>query len=1467
MIDRRIIVSASAFAALALLLLASPLGTYIAGAVLSRGGAAGSGWQVRIGATSGWLIGTPTLHDVRFENEHGDIAIRAEQLSYSPWSSHIRIRGPVVSVTQGETASSTDADSEPPRLPVGELPSVSLTGGVVEVRDATDSLVFVAEGVEVESAAAPQENAGAEPAVLVQLASKRLQVSRNADSPPIEGVAKVRLLVSADRVAVEELRIDGVFSDRSLAAQAKGMLLLHRHWPLEVDLLVEESDGPAPASASTRLHGTLSPLALEGNFTAALADSALGDVQLESAVTLSDARVTLANAKAGLLGGEIGLYATYAFEADSATIEADASNLQAHRMGLDFMGGLMGDRIDGTLEATVRPSISVYSGSMRARVQGARLLDQPPHDVELEADLSPSGHLDAVARTNLGRLAVTGDLDLSAAISYDLALAGHIDPTAVLGQAVSKLAVSGQVKPGDVRVRLRADEVSYLHDVVGPVGVDLQLTDGRYLSASAVVEGDQARAHLKADLESGQLDTLEAVVSTLPVDRVLNEADGELDAHLSGGGGLGLSTAKVSGTIGLGSLQLSGWTLGDITAALTLDEGHGKVELNGDGLAVVASVDTSGAFAGNATLAGARFVKGSDDGEQDRIVAGGHAHWAGNLSMGIDQWEAGLELDSLSAVLSGYDLHSDGPVRIDYAGAATTIDNTRWHTPLGDLLLRGTVGDELNLSAAIDSLTPAMVVPELAGFGSAYLDLTGSLRQPQAVAQISLGDLTMGGHPVGDFEAQLALRQPQAPDSMVVTAALDQSLLGLAKRAALSVRFSALADAVVEADLVEAADPSRALLQIEAVDLDASGPLSYVAGDSLSALLGVRGRLSLLASRLSDWGHAEGTLEIERLDLGNAAARVGLQAKETTVVHVAEGKRIEMPAAAVLPVQRFDDEQERFENAGMLSMRTASQSDRARVSIELEEVDLKVIEALSAGSIELPSGAIDGSLAIDDSTQGTALTLETVTYLDDFGELVIDSRGSETNLHLQAAWVTPVLDSLVVTLDAPWQMQDGVVDWEAGQVRARSDGINLFLLLELIPQLQNLDGFARADLEIHGLAGRSQVRGDIEIEDLELSLPDVTPGYVFPHGAVRFSGSGGRGEIAEFVGGTDGGGGRGRLELSGYIDLSALDDPDYELVVDAKGVPYRYEDTFDVPGLNFHVGFRRNAAERLLWGEINVDGAAIEPTLVNFSATTVPPPPALKNPFLESTALDLYLDLRNTRVKNELSDMMLEGSSRLYGTFYKPRFQGEIHLLAEGKIAVLSREFSLTKGRIGLDRLVPTYSILDLAYDPLLLNPELDIEAVADVWNHDDQEETEVVMTLSGTALQSEPVFSAADLGDTEVLSLLAFGSTKSFRTDDLYTAAGQLLLRGQVSKVGLDEFALLPSGTVSESIGETTVRVGKFFSFLVPIWVRYETPTSLPTSGEVELEYKLGSFLNIKASSQSEYDLYGAGIGVKKSY
>ena len=1449
-----------------LLLLASPVGTHLAGAILTRLAAA-SGWQLHIAATSGWVVGTPTLHGVRCGDDvEGAFTVGIEKLSYSPWSSQLRIDGPEVIVTVGRDKTPVGPKStEALRLPVGELPPILLSDGRVEVRTVGDSILFVAEDVEVESAAASPPVAG-ESSLAIRLSSERLQIP----GLPMNPAAMALLTVQADLIAIEELRLEGSRADEnlidSIVAHASGTLWLEPQLPVDIEMSVQRGGG-VPGRAVTRLRGTLSPMAMEGGVSATLTDSALGEVELESAVTLTDELVSLDAAKASLLGGEVGLYATYAFVADSATVEARASNLPAHRIGFGSIGGF----IDGELVATVRPSMAVYSGSLQARLQSARLVDDRPRTVDVSAELASSGRLNGSVSSEFGYVALSGDLDLSE-VSYRLALAGTIDPTAILGEGVSKLAVSGQLTPDDVRVRLTADEVSYLQDVIGPVELELRLEDGRYLSASVVVEGDQARALVKADLETGSLDTVVAMVSKLPMGRVLDAAEGDLDVHLSGAGGIDLSTARVSGRIGLGELELSGWRLGDVKAAVALEKGEGKLELNGDGLAVVVFVDTSGVVTGKATLADARFVRGNQSAESpDSIVAVGRIQWFGNLASGMNQWEAEIELDSLRAELSGYDLRSADFIRVHKTAATPTIDSTRWHTPLGEVLLAGRISKELKVSAAIDSLTPSGLVPELGGTGSAQVEFTGSPDQPRATGQIHLSGLRMGReHPVGDFEARLTLRAPQTPVSLVVTATISQS--GLNEQAAsassgsLSVRFSGAADAMLGE--LPASDSSRASLQFDAANLNASGLLSHLAGDSLSAHLGLRGELSLLASRLSDWGHATGRLEIERLDFGAAAARIGLQGTESTVVHLAAGKSMQMTDPAVFPIERLVDGETRFTDAGSLSMWTASHADLSRLNLELEEIDLRVIEALSAGSIELPTGAIDGSLAIVDATQGTAVTLQTITYLDDYGELLIDSRASETDIKARATWVTPVLDSLVVTMDAPFQMEDHAVGWETGRVRVRSDGVNLFPLLDLTPQLQDLDGLVRADLEIEGLAGRSQVRGHIEIEDVALSMPNVAPGYAFPHGAVRFEGDRGRGEIVEFIGGPDDG--RSGIELSGFVDLTVLGDPDYELIIHGTRVPYRYEETFDAPGVDFHLGLRNNAEERLLWGEVTVDGAAIEPTLLNFSATTVPPPPALKDPFLEGTALDLHLDLRKIKVKNELSDLMLEGSSRLYGTFYKPRLQGEIQLLQGGKVTVLSREFSIARGRIGLDRLVPTYSILDLAYDPLLLNPELDIEAVADVYDNDGEEgqrEREVVMTLSGTALQSEPVFTSAGLADSEVISLLAFGSTKSFRSADLYTAAGQLLLRGQVSKVGLDEFALLPSGTVSKSVGHTTVRIGKFFSFLVPIWVRYEAPTNFPTSGEVELEYKLGSFLNINASSQSEHNLYGAGIGVKKSY
>jgi len=204
----------------------------------------------------------------------------------------------------------------------------------------------------------------------------------------------------------------------------------------------------------------------------------------------------------------------------------------------------------------------------------------------------------------------------------------------------------------------------------------------------------------------------------------------------------------------------------------------------------------------------------------------------------------------------------------------------------------------------------------------------------------------------------------------------------------------------------------------------------------------------------------------------------------------------------------------------------------------------------------------------------------------------------------------------------------------------------------------------------------------------------------------------------------------------------------------------------------------------------------------------------------------------------------------------------------------LNRDFTFAKGSVSLDQLVPTYSVLDLVYDPLLLNPELDLEATAQVTPIDpDEDVREVVMTVQGPALHVAPRFTCDGLDDTEVISLLAFGSPeprgmgRGEALDALYTTAGQLVLSRSATRVGLDEFQLLPRSTVLTKEEGRALRVGKHLAFPLPMWVRYEASVRNPSIGQVRLEYDVTSYAKLKATAQSKYQVYGLGIGFRRDF
>ena len=98
-------------------------------------------------------------------------------------------------------------------------------------------------------------------------------------------------------------------------------------------------------------------------------------------------------------------------------------------------------------------------------------------------------------------------------------------------------------------------------------------------------------------------------------------------------------------------------------------------------------------------------------------------------------------------------------------------------------------------------------------------------------------------------------------------------------------------------------------------------------------------------------------------------------------------------------------------------------------------------------------------------------------------------------------------------------------------------------------------------------------------------------------------------------------------------------------------------------------------------------------------------------------------------------------------------------------------------------------------------------------------------------------------------------------------TAASQLLLSRQVKKIGLDQFQILPSGTLLETVGKTSIRMGKFFTFPLPLQINYEASTDFPSEGQFRVEHKIGTYMTLTGAAQSKYQRYGLGIGLKKDF
>ncbi len=1433
----------------------TPLGPQLLCAILVRQ-VPEYGWRLELGGAGGSFLGEVVLHQVKAVNDAAGVEVEVERLAWAPWSYAVQLSRPTVRLLPGSAPGPGEAavsDTSSRFLPLSYLPEMIVHQGGFQWERADGSRLQV---VDLE---AHYQTVG-DSLGMLSLAQAKYGLERGG-RPWGQVLLQGRLVLGRQQVEAEELR--ATLHNEVLGAelQGKGRLGLSRGMPVDFSLESTLRADSLAARVEVTLQGRLEPPDLQIQIEGNGAHPDLGPLELVAAAEVDSQQVRLDSLRLNGLEAELQGHAVYHLAADSLEARLQLRDLELKR--------LPGLSLEGVVEGGLRTGMNLRDERYAADLElHARALDLAggPVGVDLVGTYRPDRGTRLELHSELGHLLAGGWSDPTGR-NYDLELEGAVETAWILGGDADPVQVRGRARPDSLELDLELVSLPFETLPGGSVQLELLLRQHRFLEAGLLFEEDQARLDLTADVVKGEIGGFDGALMPLDLGRFGPRLEGRVQGQVDAAGGLDAATLEMAARFDIEDVAYAGWHAGPLKLHLDYRDQRLGARLESPTFQARATLDTSGRFAGrldgDGTLLERRPTTPAVVDSSGSVVLGGRLQWSGHLGHS-DSLQVRADLDRLQLEQGIWWVSSAGSLQVRYAGERAEIGRLQLDTPLGILRIAGAGRrDSLQLEADITSLTLKSLIPGWEGDGGGQLSLGGTLQNPQVKGRIELNRAALSGRPLGDLNLDV-----QLADSLELEAELNQ---GGEAGPELQVRFALPAAALWSAAGDTSSSHMHLVLAARHLDLDAL--LSHALADSARGLLAMKGDVSAPVALLADplqWRDLRGLLRFDRLEVEKEKLRATLPDTGTVIL---KGDHMILSDLG-LALEVYDRGREGFRPGGRLRLEGRLQpAGSSLLTLGLEDLDLSVLDRLEMGS--LPAGRADLQGRLGGSLQDPVLEMDWVIAFEDLGDMNGRCEAGAQGGSADLVWITTIGDSLRVGIALPWNLEAGKVAWERGTMQARTAGLDLLAFLDRFPDLEHLGGGLSLDLKVENLTEAVAVRGRMDIAGLALTLLDSQPRYVFEPGSLVFDGR--RGELYGFAGRSHEG--EGRLGLSGFVEMRSLSDFVYQIGLEAEDLPYSYDDIFDAPGVDLNLSLEATPTGSLLAGHVRMDGARVEPALIDLSAPPVPPPPpAVRNDFFERMELDVEVDVRAMEVENEFMDLAVEGSAIAYGTFFKPKFQGEMRVV-EGKVFLLNRAFDFRKGRINLDKLVPTYSILDLAYDPFLLNPEVDIEAVTRVIialdAGEENEEYEIVFQLRGPALEVEPKFLADGLTDNQTLRLLAFGyRSVSTLTDDkfrgagvLYTTAGQLLVSPQIKKIGLDEFQILPSGTVLGTVGKISLSMGRYFRGPLPLWVRYEAATSHPSLGQFSVEHKLGSYLTITASAHSEYERYGLGVGLKKKF
>ncbi len=1405
----------------------SPLGTHLL-LWLVQNSAADAGWEVHVEETTGSLLAGVRLHQLRAEGHGSWVTADTVALDLWRWQVEValmRTRWQFTSAAEGAAADER-RDIAVPSF-VEDLPEIRIRQGLIDVfRD--DTLVWRGSSLHLQRRKPWNGQAD------------RLEVTTSGSLL----LGEIRWRISTHMAA--DLRDELLHIDIENLTFQEGAALVVLHGPVVLDIssglplkaglsvfgYLDDGDRTRPSRSQfnadpLKIAGGLLPLSLtvsgsfhgESPWTQSFEGQAAG--RIDSVAVWLDT-LTARVAEGSLMGS-----ASRSFDGhltgQAVLADFELAHLQLPLQGRATARGLIESSSDA----------EVIELAVESQAVGGLATDSV--DVRFEARLA-NGGLQAMARSDrLGNLHAEGSLGDSGRLQLN----GELDAEAWLGRP-TPMSVQGTMISSDLDLSLETDQFPFGADL-GALHARVQKTGDQLTIDAQAAEGDLVASAL-LDLPAVRFDVLQIEAHQFEMSRWDPSMKGTLDGSLDGRGSIGFDVETQAG-VRIDSLQLADWKLeGPVDLAANTAAGALTLEVRGDELNMVVAIDRDSVRA-KGQLSGTRLRRSADS-----VYLRGE--FAATLPW-IDAAALTLSatLDSASVRRAGWFAHTTGPFHVESGPDSFNLTQTDLATTIGQTRVKARQIDrEWLLSGRIDSLTLPPTSSWAVRSGQAQFTVSGLAPHPLIDLSLQAEDLLMGGQNLGTLSVSARI------EDGATKAGLDLGVRGTKR---LQIHLTAPVHVM---DTGRRAD-EEVRLQITAHDYVTSSNPDSATADSTSLHLSGQLDVSVPVSQLDDdmdWSHWRGHSTISRFQIRRPTG--GLRLLEPATAHLDSGALNIEDLSMALEVDRLDTALIR--TVGTIEVTGRLDTIVSNLRLRMKDIDLAQASRLLSLDADV-AGGFNGEAVFTGTPDRPALDMEFGAQLPELGLVTMRVRGRPLGWNALAKWRTPAQDELTASLGVPPDSQ-GWPDWQGARLRLRSSGIEQTALLNRWGELDDLAGRVQVDLSVSDLL-QPKLEGVVDVEALQLALLDMQPGYRFDVGQIRFDG-GSKGDLVGFSGTSTEG--SGRLELGGTLNWPTTFSPELDLHLLLDDVPYRYADIFDVDDVDADLTWKQWEGGGRLAGFLRLNDPVAQVQLVDLT-TAVPPPPAVQNDLLEQTSLDLFIDIDDLQTYSEISDVVLDGGIRLYGTLSKPRFQGELDI-REGHLLLLSRRFEFDRGRIITDRLVPTYSVLDIAYDPLLLDPELDLHATAMVRDNTSEVDREVTLELLGTARGTAPVLTSPGLGDTEVLNLLAFGDPVggTASEDFLYAAAGQLLLSRQARRVGLDEFQLLSSGGVmGATIGEPSVRVGKYLDWPLSVWLRYEGLTRDMTTGQFEAEYRITNLLKIDARTNSDRGVYGVGIVLEKDF